>query len=633
MTLELERKQFEFEKERFEFEKNKQKEVELSLRNKENELNKRLGLLQMEFDMYKKECELEKRDLKSQFELKEIEFKLQKRQFECEKNEFEFQKEQFWVGEQNNAGTLRTNLINSQIESSELLAFQDNGSGFFGDLMEDIISTNNNTTAPLLSHFITPHVKQFSFLAAEILNKYSKLDDDKNEILKQICTQIFTQLNFVKNSGEVLTEKAQKCLELENKIGSKRNELICLESSRNIDLNLIYKRYIDTYIKAYGGINKKDANGKIPLHYSCELLSLTPIETYKYLIEKGSTLNSRTGGGDKNTPLHLILQHFKRSDDINVVMYFLGLNSGGVVVKSVDNEINTIGDLDYTQRNGYNNTVLHTACENINNIPLEVFKILIEVKQIDIDDVNLDKNTPIHVAFSNFNNFGKGFPPHNDKNNNTNNNNNNNNTTNNTNLKKNTPTITYSKKKSKRANQRNEEDYYSNDGVENSPDLNCQVVQVVQVDDKNVNTIHNIHTSPIDDNNNNNPQSDINILFYLLNQASIKVNQRNNKGETILHTLCQNISHIPLKSFVKMLKLLILDNNANIHIKDTSYKTPYQYILNHYNITTPNNYNYYSYTYYDDNYDSTDDDLINMIHYLFSPRNGSIGSNYTELTS
>jgi hypothetical protein len=44
-------------------------------------------------------------------------------------------------------------------------------------------------------------------------------------------------------------------------------------------------------------------------------------------------------------------------------------------------------------------TLLHYACKNINQLSLDVFKVLIETHGVDVNIQNKERNTPIHLAF------------------------------------------------------------------------------------------------------------------------------------------------------------------------------------------------------------------------------------------
>jgi len=47
----------------------------------------------------------------------------------------------------------------------------------------------------------------------------------------------------------------------------------------------------------------------------------------------------------------------------------------------------------------YGYTVLHMACKRINQLPIDIFKLLIEKHGADVNAQNNDKDTPLHDAF------------------------------------------------------------------------------------------------------------------------------------------------------------------------------------------------------------------------------------------
>jgi ankyrin repeat protein len=89
-----------------------------------------------------------------------------------------------------------------------------------------------------------------------------------------------------------------------------------------------------------------------------------------------------------DTPLHCALYSFnpRNGGDITVLSYLL--NQMGV-------------DPNIKGRFGY--PLLHLACERINYLPLEIFKLLIETKGSDVNVQDENKDTPIHLALRDFN--------------------------------------------------------------------------------------------------------------------------------------------------------------------------------------------------------------------------------------
>jgi ankyrin repeat protein len=123
--------------------------------------------------------------------------------------------------------------------------------------------------------------------------------------------------------------------------------------------------------------------GHTILHNYCRYINTTPLEMYRHLIEtKGCDVNAQAK--KKNIPLHYAFQSFNPNDggDINVLIYLLSHANVNVNIKDE-----------------YNDTLLHFACDNINALPLDIFKLLIEVKGCDVNAQNNGKDTPIHTAY------------------------------------------------------------------------------------------------------------------------------------------------------------------------------------------------------------------------------------------
>jgi hypothetical protein len=135
-------------------------------------------------------------------------------------------------------------------------------------------------------------------------------------------------------------------------------------------------------------INRIDPKtGHTILYNYCKYINTTPLEVYQYLIEtKGCDVNVQDKNND--TPLHYALGCFNPhyGGSITVLMYLLGQMSVNANIK---------GQCGYT--------LLHTACQQINSLPLEIFKLLIETMGCDVNAQDEYNNTPLHNAFLCFN--------------------------------------------------------------------------------------------------------------------------------------------------------------------------------------------------------------------------------------
>jgi ankyrin repeat protein len=116
-------------------------------------------------------------------------------------------------------------------------------------------------------------------------------------------------------------------------------------------------------------------------------MNILPIDIFKVLIETlGYDVNAQDDGND--TPLHVALKNFypDYGGDINILTYLINQ-------KNVDANI----------KGEYGSTILHTACEKINDLPLEIFKVLIETYGADINAQDKYRDTPFHDALDRFN--------------------------------------------------------------------------------------------------------------------------------------------------------------------------------------------------------------------------------------
>jgi ankyrin repeat protein len=127
--------------------------------------------------------------------------------------------------------------------------------------------------------------------------------------------------------------------------------------------------------------------GETILHDYCHHIYSTPLEVYRFVIEvKGCDVNVQDNRGD--TPLHRAFEGFETAEngdkidsDVTILIYLLS-------------QCNVDADI----KNQYGETLLHLACERINYLTLDVFKVLIETHGFDVNAQNKYKQTPIHYA-------------------------------------------------------------------------------------------------------------------------------------------------------------------------------------------------------------------------------------------
>jgi ankyrin repeat protein len=156
----------------------------------------------------------------------------------------------------------------------------------------------------------------------------------------------------------------------------------CFDPRNGGDINVLY------YLLNQKAVNVdiKGWDGHTLLHMACKYINILSLGIFKVLIEKhGADVNAQNN--DKNTPLHCAFREFNPNEggDITALTYLLCW--GGV-------KINIKGYYGYT--------LLHSACEEINRLPLDVFKVLIETCGADVNAQDNIKYTPLHNALRNF---------------------------------------------------------------------------------------------------------------------------------------------------------------------------------------------------------------------------------------
>jgi ankyrin repeat protein len=186
-------------------------------------------------------------------------------------------------------------------------------------------------------------------------------------------------------------------------------------------------------------------------------------------------------------------------------------------------------------------TILHNYCQSINTTPLEVYRYLIETLGCNVNALDNDKNTPVHVAFRCFHPTQDGG---------------------------NIAVLMY---------------LLNQNGIDgNIKDKNgctllhmaCQKIAIFPIDvfkllieakGCDINVQNNYKDTPIHlafrcfpPNNGDN----ITALTYLFSQKGIDGNIKDNYGYTVLHMACQKITTFPLEIFQHLIETLGADINA-----------------------------------------------------------------------
>jgi hypothetical protein len=131
-------------------------------------------------------------------------------------------------------------------------------------------------------------------------------------------------------------------------------------------------------------VNIKDNIGRTILHSACENINGPSLLIFQYLIEiKGGDITIQSKYCD--TPIHLAFCCFdpNKGGDINTLKYLINLKG-----------------LDVNMKDYNNRTILHYACRQINKLPLDIIKYLIENKGSEIDCLDRDGNTPLRLLMT-----------------------------------------------------------------------------------------------------------------------------------------------------------------------------------------------------------------------------------------
>jgi len=271
-----------------------------------------------------------------------------------------------------------------------------------------------------------------------------------------------------------------------------------------------------------------DDNDQTILHNYCKYMNTTPLEVFRYLIEvKGCDINALNNLN--NAPLHYGLSHFDPNDggDITVLTYLLSQTG-------VDGKI----------QGRYRDTLLHTACDNINKLPIDIFKVLIERIGCDVNAQNKNNDTPIHYALKQFKQCTDG----------------------------NIMVLIYLLTR---------EDINGNiKGWNGNTVLHwaCQKINTLPLDVFKVliGTI-GCDVDARDEYYMNTPLhfafdhflqdgDDMAVLIFLLTQCDVGADIKDGRGRTLLHIACQNINKFPLEIFKLLIETHSFDINVPLHL-------------------------------------------------------------------
>jgi len=276
--------------------------------------------------------------------------------------------------------------------------------------------------------------------------------------------------------------------------------------------------------------------GSTILHNYCRYINITPIEVYRYLIETlGADVNAQDK--DNNTPIHRALLCFNPNDgDITVLHYLLSQ-------EGIDGNI----------KGQWSHTLLHTACININALPFDIFKVLIEKHGCDVNAQDKDKNTPLHHALGCFDSNKGGD----------------------------ITVLTYLlNQKGVNGNMKG----YNGNTILHKACVNINSLPLdifkllIEIQGCDVKVRNTFIDTPIDYalyyfNPNNG--GDISVLQYLFSQKDVHLNIKGQNHRTLLHKACENINKLPLDVF----KFLIETMGCDINAQDNNSNTPLHDVL------------------------------------------------------
>jgi ankyrin repeat protein len=158
-------------------------------------------------------------------------------------------------------------------------------------------------------------------------------------------------------------------------------------------------------------------------HAACNNINNLPIDAFKLLIEPHGYHIHVRDDDSYGTPFRCALEKFNpnKGGDIAVLRYLLSQcdesditesSCYGVLLAACNNINNLPIDvfkllieiLSFNiSKQGDDSTLLHMACQHINKIPLDAFKVLIETAGCDVNVMDQRGKTPFHYALDEFN--------------------------------------------------------------------------------------------------------------------------------------------------------------------------------------------------------------------------------------
>jgi ankyrin repeat protein len=355
-------------------------------------------------------------------------------------------------------------------------------------------------------------------------------EDDNIDILIYLLTQKNLNVNIQDKNGHSLLHYACKKINI-LPLNVFQHLIETLGGNFNPNGSKIT---VLTYLLTRKGINV-NIKGKYDytlLHLVCQYINKLPLDVFQYLIETlGCDMNAKDYS--RSTPIHRALECFKPDDgdNINVLSYLINQHNVNVKIGAEDG-----------------NNLLHLACDNINSLPLEIFKLLIETVGCDVNAQNNDKDTPIHRAFACFN------PRYGGK------------------------IIVLMYLLGHENVNANIRDKYGDNLLHYAcREINLLPLEIfkclIETHGADVNAQNDGKDTPLHSafqQFDPNAAGDIAVLTYLLSQKGIDGNIKDKYGDTLLQRACKSINILPLEIFQNLIETV----GCDVNVQDNSNDTP-----------------------------------------------------------
>jgi ankyrin repeat protein len=383
--------------------------LKLQAQMREMELKHQMQIREMELVSQNEKLELhhqnEKLEFHRQTDKQQMEIEKQQMQNEKQQMEIDFMKrllhQQQLIGP---AGTVDIDIEQDDIEpqlhqQDDYLNpfhpdFYSNLDSFCDSALEEHLTLNDDPSPKLLQVIVNKVIEEKECETKRIrtIVNISKMLPQQVQYVKEEIEQLMRAIQLSEEDEQSLQQSLQ-AVQQTHKLSRLKLQQDCQSFIKPAPLD--DDPIITQFRPVIGQLELNEANikhidpdsGETILHNYCKYIDSTPLPVFRYLIEtKGCDITIQSKY--LHTPIHVAFYCFNSNEggDINTLMYLLNLK--GINVNMRD----------------YNNyTILHSACQNINHLPIVIIKYLLEIKgcSINIQDKYLD--TPIHDAFLYFN--------------------------------------------------------------------------------------------------------------------------------------------------------------------------------------------------------------------------------------